>query len=381
MSESFVSSLSLAKYPLWDRFGDKRTPLAFDLEVTARCNNNCRHCYINVPASDRAARGRELTLDEIKRIADEAVSLGALWCLITGGEPLIREDFSEIYLMLKKKGLLVSVFTNAGLITDEVVKLFKTYPPRNLEVTVYGVTPKTYERVTRTPGSFRIFQKGLSLLLRNGIPVRLKSMALRSNKDDLPKISAFCRKRTIDYFRFDPFLHLRLDGDSIRNGDIKNERLSAEEIVDLERADRERFQVLEKSCDSLIFSQEPTEACGQLFRCGIANSSFTISSDGFFCLCPSLRHPDCLYDLRKGTLKEAWEEFSVQVLRRHSKKKSFIETCRVCSIVNLCLWCPAHAHLETGELDEPIDYFCKIAHARAEALLESKRSQGNNKAL
>ena len=64
------------------------------------------------------AREKELTLAEIDRIAGQAVDLGALWCLLTGGEPLLRPDFADIYLLLKKKGLLVSVFTNACLVTE-----------------------------------------------------------------------------------------------------------------------------------------------------------------------------------------------------------------------------------------------------------------------
>jgi sulfatase maturation enzyme AslB (radical SAM superfamily) len=45
-----------------------------------------------------------------------------------------------------------------------------------------------------------------------------------------------------------------------------------------------------------------------------------------------------------------------------------LETCRVCPLINLCLWCPAHAYLETGALDGATPYFCDVAHARTEAL-------------
>lgn len=127
------------------------------------------------------------------------------------GEPLLRRDFHDIYLALKKKGLLVSVFTNACLVTDREIQLFKTYPPRDLEVTVYGITPETYEQVTRRPGSYRGFRKGLDLLLSNGIKVNLKAMAIRSNIQELPAITAFCRKYTRNTFRFDPLLHHRYD--------------------------------------------------------------------------------------------------------------------------------------------------------------------------
>ncbi len=116
-------------FTLWAKMKERGALLSFDLEITARCNNACRHCYINLPAADREARSKELTLQEISSIADQAVALGALWVLISGGEPLLREDFEEIYMLLKRKGLLVSVFTNATLIRDEHIVLFKKYPP------------------------------------------------------------------------------------------------------------------------------------------------------------------------------------------------------------------------------------------------------------
>ena len=85
MSDSYAVRTLLPDHLLWERMLKKRLPLSFDLEVTARCNNDCRHCYINLPAGDDEARRKELSLDEINAIADQAVSLGALWCLVTGG--------------------------------------------------------------------------------------------------------------------------------------------------------------------------------------------------------------------------------------------------------------------------------------------------------
>ncbi|HEY9072922.1 MAG TPA: radical SAM protein, partial [Desulfobaccales bacterium] len=246
MNQKFVTSLQLPGFQLWDKLQKRRAPISFDLEVTARCNNDCRHCYINLPAGDREAKEKELSLEEILRIAREAADLGAVWCLLTGGEPLLREDFFEIYLGLKRLGLLVSVFTNACLVSEEHVELFKHYPPRDLEVSVYGVTRETYEGVTRRPGSFRAFRRGLDLLLGSGVKVRLKAMALKANVHELPEIAAFCRARTRDFFRFDPLLHLRLDGNPQRNEEIKSQRLSPEEIVALEQGDPERAAALKK---------------------------------------------------------------------------------------------------------------------------------------
>jgi radical SAM protein with 4Fe4S-binding SPASM domain len=368
MSEAYVSSVDLHDFPLWKKMRGKKALISFDLEITARCNNNCRHCYINLPAGDKEAKKKEISLEEIKEIGNEAVSLGAVWCLLTGGEPLLREDFTHIYLSLKKKGLLISVFTNATLVTKEHIKLFKEYPPRDIEVSVYGVSKETYERVTRRTGSFAAFRQGLDLLLGSGLNVRLKAMVLRSNLHEQPAIARFCRERTKDYFRFDPFLHLRYDGDLSRNAEIKIERLSPEEIVVLEQSDPERLQALKKGCDNLFDPQFSHTSCNHLFHCGAGSDSFSLSYDGLFRLCPSLWHPDCVYDLRRGTLTDAWQAFIPQVRAMQSERSEFLETCRVCPLIDLCMWCPAHASLETGEMDAPVIYFCQVAHARADAV-------------
>ena len=50
------NTLEIQRFALGDKLKARRTPLSFDLEITARCNLNCRHCYINLPANDANAR-------------------------------------------------------------------------------------------------------------------------------------------------------------------------------------------------------------------------------------------------------------------------------------------------------------------------------------
>ena len=369
MTKKMVSAIEIQDFPLWDKMKTKKGLFYFDLEITARCNCNCRHCYINLPAGDKKAQKEELSVEEIDVIAREAVDLGAIWCLITGGEPLLRKDFSEIYMSLKRKGLLVSVFTNATLITEKHADMFKVYPPRDIEVSVYGITKKTYEKITRIRGSFEAFQNGLNLLRESGVRVRLKAMALRSNIHELSQIAEFCEKITKDFFRFDPLLHKRFDGNPERNREIQAERLSPEEIVALERADPARFESLQAACDRLIDpgTAHAHQGCNHLFHCGAGKESLCVSFDGKLRLCSSLWHPSCLYDLRQGSLRDAWLNFVHQVRDMRSDREEFLENCQRCSLINLCLWCPAHSYLETGEMDTVVDYFCQVAHARAKA--------------
>lgn len=363
--------LEIQKFPLWEKFGKKNLPLSFDLEITARCNMNCRHCYINLPAGDTKAQANELTCPEILEIARQAVDLGTMWCLLSGGEPLLRDDFAEVYLGLKRLGLLVSVFTNCTLVTNDHVKLFKKYPPRDIEITVYGITKDTYEAVTRKPGSFERFRKGLELLQKAGVPIRLKAMAVQSNFHEQQEIAKFCRVITKDFFRFDPQLHLRFDADPKRNDEIRSERLSPAQVIALEEADQQRIDAMRKDCSNLINETFTKNESDFLFQCGAGIGSFTVAYDGRFRLCSSLWAEGTTCSLREVSLMEAWQELVPRVRTLKSQNPQLL-TCRKCPLVNLCLWCPAHAHLETGKLDGSTSYFCEVAKKRAENIRRSR---------
>jgi len=341
-----------------------RSFTGIELELTARCNNNCRHCYINLPANDKEAQRREMTFNEIKDIARQSVSEGILWCSLTGGEPLLRKDFPDIYVLLKKMGFLVSVFTNATAVSEKHIKLFRQYPPRNIEVTVYGVTAGTYERVSRVPGSFRNFTRGIALLRKNGFPVDLKAMVMRSNATEFAGIAKFCRERDNRTFRFDPFLFLRADRDEKRNNEIKAERLSPEEVSAIERMDKPRRELLKRQNRAFLREDMVKNRSRNIFRCLGGESTFTIGWDGNLQLCNMLVHPQCVFDVKKHGLRRILRELVPAVRRMRSCRKVFLERCRRCKLVHLCMWCPASSYLESGVLDKPVEYFCRIAHGR-----------------
>ncbi|NIN63175.1 MAG: radical SAM protein, partial [Anaerolineae bacterium] len=101
------------------RLGKEGQPVrrVLDIELTERCNNNCAHCCINLPADDESAMARELSTEEFTGILREAASLSHLAVRFTGGEPLLRNDFVDLYLTARQLGMDVLLFTNATLIT------------------------------------------------------------------------------------------------------------------------------------------------------------------------------------------------------------------------------------------------------------------------
>ena len=107
----------------------KRIPVSGTFELTPRCNLSCKMCYIHMSAEEQRQRGNELTTEEWLHIARQAVKAGMIYLLLTGGEPMLRPDFVDIYREIIKMGVVISVNTNATLVTPEIVECFKQHPP------------------------------------------------------------------------------------------------------------------------------------------------------------------------------------------------------------------------------------------------------------
>jgi radical SAM protein with 4Fe4S-binding SPASM domain len=133
------------------------------------------------------------------------------------------------------------------------------------------------------------------------------------------------------------------------------------------------MESLKKNCGNYINRENLSITCSSLFKCGAGQNHFSVSSNGFYRPCMSLWHQECIYDLKKGSLREAAKEMTTKLRIMHSEKKEFTENCMKCPFINLCMWCPAHAHLEYGELDKKVEYFCKVARKRAENLKKNFR--------
>jgi MoaA/NifB/PqqE/SkfB family radical SAM enzyme len=101
------------------QLGGRRCPLGATFELTQRCNLNCVHCYINGSGGLGSGNNQELSLDEINRILDQMAGAGVVNLLLTGGEVFLRLDFLDIYRYAKGLGMLVMVFTNSTLLTEQ----------------------------------------------------------------------------------------------------------------------------------------------------------------------------------------------------------------------------------------------------------------------
>ena len=192
VDQPYVEKRILGRQPLWLGAGPLLSHL--DIELTERCNNACQHCYINLPVGDAQARASELDTAGWQRVLTQAAALGALSVRFTGGEPLLRQDFAELYLFARRLGLKVTLFTNARLITPELAQLFARIPPlEKIEVTVYGMTPESYDAAAAAPGAYAQFKRGIDLLLEHNVPFIVKGALLPPNRAELEDFEAWAQ--------------------------------------------------------------------------------------------------------------------------------------------------------------------------------------------
>jgi radical SAM protein with 4Fe4S-binding SPASM domain len=339
------------------RFNEKvsrqRIPLSGSLDLTWQCNLNCIHCYLG-KKSDRIDHiFREASTEKWIRIIDEITAAGCLHLLITGGEPLLRKDFLKIYQYAIQKGLLVTVFSNGTCVTKDIIDIFKDLPPQAVEISLYGATSDTFERITRVKDSYKLCMEGINLLLDHGIRVALKTILMSVNFHEFSAIESIARDLGVK-FRLDAALFPCLNGDQ----SPLDFRVRAEDAVALEMSNVERYRKWGEYYLKTQNLQHPIS----LYKCGAGVASFYID--------PSLKLHPCLitskpeFDLLIGSFQEGWKTVIPEI---HDKNYS-IDTCSSCEKIALCGYCPAFFQLEKGNEEICSEYLCEIGKHRLEAV-------------
>ncbi len=328
----------------------KRQPAHGVFELTGRCNLSCRMCYIRRPAGATTKTEEELSAAAWLDLARQAVDNGMVFLLITGGEVFLRRDFFEIYEPLTRMGLVLALFSNGTLIKKEIADRLAKSPPSLTEITLYGATAATYEKVTGLPGSFQACCAGIEALVSRRVPLGLKTTITRYNLHELEAMRQMARNWGVP-FSGGWLLSKRPDR---TQSDVEDFRLSAEDGVALEASDRASAH--EWTEEAL---RESTESDDN-FSCHAGRSAFVVNPAGQMNACLVLPQPSA-HPLETG-FPCAWKQVQEYV----DSAPPAVAECRTCDMRAYCGRCPAWSMMETGTLTEPVPYLCEIARARKE---------------
>ncbi len=339
-----------------------RLPLEGSIDLTYRCNNICRHCWLWLALG--ASEGQEeLSLAEIRRIVDEARGMGCNSWGISGGEPMLRPDFPEIFDYITRKSVVYRLNTNGTLITPEIAHLLRRKGRKM--VALYGATAEVHDQVTRNPGSFEAVMRGFAYLKEAGAGFEVQIIPMRANYHQYSEMLALGESLSPHYRIGASWLFLSACGSAVRNHEIECQRLNPSEVLVLDPPvpDTRAVETIESpkttspvACDAI------PQVDDHLFaRCIASRRDFHIDPYGGVSFCYFVKDPALRFDLRKGSFQQAWEKFIPGLANIVRGGQEYLENCGSCNLRSDCSWCGVYGFLEHRRFSAKVEYLCQVA--------------------
>jgi len=178
-------------------------PSLISWNLTRKCNLRCPHCYLD---AGRAA-DRELTTDECLSLLDEMSELGTEMLILTGGEPLLRQDVHQIARAASERGMWVVMGTNGVLVTDQVAETMASCGVKGVGISIDSLDPERHDafrqggRADFAPAriggrsSWHHSVRALDVCRAHGLEVLVQSTVTQENRAEVPALLNFAREK------------------------------------------------------------------------------------------------------------------------------------------------------------------------------------------
>ena len=339
-------------------------PLTGSMELLPLCNMNCDMCYVRLSRGEMEARGRIRTGAEWLELGRQMARAGTLFLLLTGGEPLLHPDFKEIYLGLKKMGMILTLNTNATLIDETWADFFGQHKPRRINITLYGADGEAYDRLCHYPAGFDRVISAVKLLRQRGVDVKLGASITPANASDVPRMLRIAQELDVP---------IRMDTYMMPAARERSKPFDQQNRLTPEAAAGARMEALRGEMGQEMFGQYRAQALERMdafapaepeptpIGCHAGKCSFTVNWQGLLRPCVVLTEP--AVPVFETGFAEGWRQVSQAFLQIR-----FCAKCSSCRLRPVCRTCAAAALLESGAYMGTPEYLCRYA-AESERLL------------
>lgn len=333
-------------------------PVSGTFELTSRCNFRCEMCYVHDECHSRDT----LSTEQWLKLAEDVKKAGTLFLLLTGGEPLLRDDFSYLYTELKKMGFMVSINTNGSLLHKHF-NLFRKYPPSRVNISLYGADDETYENLCKTPKFTQVIEN-IRVLKEIGISVKLNTVFTDRNSCQYKEIIDIAEElevplSTTAYC----YPQVRLDKGFSENSGRMSPLEAAQCTVNCEKYRFRNGDFSERA--KKILEESDDEKCDRV-SCRAGRAAYWITSEGIMQPCGLL--PKIQINVLDEGFEKAWKQLVAEVKTIRLPKK-----CVSCKYSNICHACAAMCYTETGHFDHVPEYVCQMSKGVYEL---TKKEQG-----
>lgn len=368
----------------------ERRLLSVHWELTHRCNERCRHCFLPVSGPhDRAAAHAELTTGEALALIDQVAALGALSITFSGGEPLLRPDFWTLAAHTRLRRLGLRLYTNGTLLAAPEhagwIAALAALHPLAVEISLYAATPAVHNAITGVTGSWAATVGALVGLHAAGVRTVCKTPLMRANAAELRAVRTLAG---VLGARFQPDLLITagIGPTCAERRAPLAERMTSTQLATALRTLAEGSSA--GSPDSNTGGDTDDRPAGPQL-CSIGRSALAVDPEGTVFPCVEVRRS--LGSIRHTSLAAIWHDTGAWApyLRLSAPASrglaaslpaglpnglSALPVCRTCRLGPWCIRCHGAAANETGDLYGPSPAHCAAARARralaAETLLD-----------
>lgn len=343
-------------------------PLSGSFELTPCCNMTCKMCYVRMTKAEQEAQAPLRTAREWIELGRRAKENGMLYLLLTGGEPFLRPDFREIFQSLHHMGLIISINSNATLIDEQTVAWLKQTPPSRINITLYGASDDTYEKLCGNPKGYTHATRAIRLLKEAGLSVKINCSLTPHNAADADGIFEFAQREGLivqaTSYMFPP---LRRDASMVGH----NARFTPEEaayqsarLVSLMNGEEWFLKSIRRELPPIPTETEncpETGSEGEGIRCRAGKCSFWVTWNGLFMPCGMMPLQDAPNVFDTG-FEYAWKH-----THRYAASIRLPAKCTHCDARDSCKACAAMVYTESGNFCTVPEYRCKMTKAYPDA--------------
>jgi len=159
-------------------------PQTVSIEVTRLCGAKCDHCLIKEKTG-------ELSREDILRVIDEALKMGACIITFTEGDPLLREDIFELIRYVDPEKAVVNLFTPGLEMTEEKAVKLREAGLYNLIIGIYSTNPEEHDRVRGLEGAHARAVEAIRIALQTGLLVTMSCHIKAGQVDRIAELYKF----------------------------------------------------------------------------------------------------------------------------------------------------------------------------------------------
>lgn len=334
------------------------------LYLTDRCNLRCAHCWISPDFSAEKQTGIPLAV--LRPILAEAGTLGLQRVKLTGGEPLLYSEFSNLLACLAESSLNITIETNGTLFDPQVVASCRSAGVSQISVSLDGASPKIHDAIRGQTGSFERTIRGLSLLQDSGLNVQVIMTLQRRNRHEIPGMIRLCESLGAGSLKINHLLPCgRGDGMFRRRENLDPDELSR--LYGQVERDRSRQQRLPVLFDlPLSFRSIDEIKANGIDVCGIENI-LGILAGGDYSVCGIGQTVEALRmgNVYRDSIRSVWLTHPVLLELRRSLPRKLGGICGRCIFKFQCRGgCRANAFAVSSDLFAPY-YLCQDLFERS----------------